>query len=321
MGRTSEYSDNVIEFSGIKFADSVRFRSPVAITSYDNADFSNDGYSCVTTSAVNVGSDSLPVDTEKVEDCLYITIYMKKSALTGPARKVVSWIHGGTFNFGGVDAIYENPATFVDEQDVIIAKFNYRLGPFGNWYFPINLGGQPKSSWSVQDQRMGMAWVHDHISKFNGDAEDITLAGASSGGTSVLVHMTSPDSHALFHNALVMGSPLINFWTAQEASDIYGYITVNVLQCTTEENFVTDAISGDLLNCLQGVPLVNFQMATAAAGEAFKKVALDANHLSQLEQSYAFNFDGDVVLGNPRELIKANSVGCFHEYELCDQLY
>jgi len=102
-------------------------------------------------SAVNTGSATLPVDTPQSEDCLYIRIWMKKSALMGgAARKVMSWIHGGTFNFGGVDVIYESPSKLVDEQDLIVAKMNYRLGPFGNWYFPLNIGGQPKSAWSIQ---------------------------------------------------------------------------------------------------------------------------------------------------------------------------
>ena len=76
----------------------------------------------------------------------------------GQPRKVFNYIHGGTFNFGGMDVIYEGPDQFVSEQDVIVVKFNYRLGPFGNWYFPMNVNGQPKSNFGTLDQRLALKW-------------------------------------------------------------------------------------------------------------------------------------------------------------------
>ena len=302
-----KYPD-VIEFSGIKFADSERLRSPVMITDYADADFSNLGFSCATVSSVLTGSESLPVETPTIEDCLYIRIWMKKAAMmNGETKKVVSWIHGGTFNYGGVDTIYEHPNKLVDEHDLIVAKMNYRLGPFGNWYFPLNIGGQPKGGLSIQDQRMGMAWIKNNIAKFNGDAADITLAGASSGAMSVMVHMTSPASHDLFNNGLSIGAPQIVFWTEAEAAMAYGYITTDVLQCTTADDFVADAISGALLTCLQAIPLEQFQAATLAGGAIFQFIATEANHLSQLEQIFALNIDGDVVTTNPRDALLAKS--------------
>ena len=72
--------------------------------------------------------------------------------MSGGARSVLTWIHGGTWNFGGVDCIYESPATLVSEQDVIVAKMNYRLGPFGNWYLPAEHEGQPQSGWAFQGE-------------------------------------------------------------------------------------------------------------------------------------------------------------------------
>ena len=299
---------DVIEFSGIKYADSERLRSPVMITDYSDTDFSQPGFSCPTVSAVETGSETLPVSTDTIEDCLYIRIWMKKAAMmNGETKKVMSWIHGGTFNFGGADATYENPATLVDEQDIIIAKLNYRLGPFGNWYFPLQIGGQPKGGLSIQDQRMGLTWIKNNIAKFHGDAADITLGGASSGGTSVLVHMTSPASHDLFKNALTIGAPQIEPWTEAEATMAYGYITTDVVQCTTADDFVTDALSGDLLTCLQAIPLAEFQAAMLLGGAIFQFIASESGRLSQLEQIFALNIDGDTVTTNPRVAIKAKS--------------
>ena len=230
VGRENSDYPNVVEFSGIQYAFARRFMAPEAINNYGDTDFSHPGFSCANVDAVETGSESLPVDTERIEDCLYIRIWMRKDALIDREnrRKVLSWIHGGTFNFGGVDVIYESPAKLVDEQDLIVAKMNYRLGPFGNWYFPAGVNGQPRSGWAVQDQRMGLEWIKNHIGKFNGDANDITLGGASAGGMSVLIHVTSPESHHLFHNALVIGPPQIKFWSAEEAQMAYGFLSTNV---------------------------------------------------------------------------------------------
>ena len=41
----------------------------------------------------------------------------------GQPRKVLNYVHGGTFNFGGMDVIYEGPEPFVGEQDVIVVQF------------------------------------------------------------------------------------------------------------------------------------------------------------------------------------------------------
>ena len=94
-------------------------------------DFSAPGKSCICNhgGAVNIGASTLPVDTELVEDCLYAKIIARKDAvISNDQRNVLTWIHGGTFNFGGIDATYESPDNLVAEHDLIVAKANYRIG-------------------------------------------------------------------------------------------------------------------------------------------------------------------------------------------------
>ena len=207
---------------------------------------------------------------------------------------------------GGVDVIYESPAKLVDEQDIIVAKMNYRLGPFGNWYMPVRIDGQPKSSFSIQDQRAGLKWIKNHIGKFNGDADDITLGAASAGGLAAMIHMTHPESHDYFHNALIIGAPQIKFWNTSEAAYAYGAISV-FSQCTTEENMTSDLLDGSLLGCLKTIPLGTFQHICSKAGDIFKGIALNANHVSQLEQLFAINIDGEIVRADPRDEFKTKS--------------
>ena len=101
-------------------------------------DFSAPGKSCMIAGGVNIGAETLPVDTERVEDCLYAKIIARKDAvIASDQRNVLTWIHGGTFNFGGIDATYENPDNLVAEHDLIVAKINYRLGQLIFSTFPL----------------------------------------------------------------------------------------------------------------------------------------------------------------------------------------
>ena len=48
-----------------------------------------------------------------------------------------------------------------------------------------------------------MKWVQDHISKFGGDPEQVTIFGESAGGISIMAHLVSPWSKGLFQKAIV----------------------------------------------------------------------------------------------------------------------
>ena len=74
----------------------------------------------------------------------------------------------------------------------------------------------------------GMKWIHSHISKFNGDTDNITLGGGSAGARSVMNHMTHSDSYDYFNNALTIGPAAIPYWKTSEVDEIftriYGHI-------------------------------------------------------------------------------------------------
>ena len=72
-------------------------------------DFSKPSYSCPVASNVLTGRLTLPRSTPENEDCLYIKISVPLAAFEDKKpRKVLNYVHGGTFNFGGMDVMYEN---------------------------------------------------------------------------------------------------------------------------------------------------------------------------------------------------------------------
>ena len=46
-------------------------------------------------------------------------------------------------------------------------------------------------NYGALDQVMALRWVQEHISKFGGDPNQVTLAGDDAGGVSAILHMMS----------------------------------------------------------------------------------------------------------------------------------
>ena len=61
--------------------------------------------------------------------------------------------------------------------------------------------------------------------------------------------------------------PRLPFWTEQEANDGYGYITMNILNCTDSgATFGMDLMTGKILQCLQAYPLNVLQQILSQVG-------------------------------------------------------
>src|SRR4029453_1092383 len=54
-----------------------------------------------------------------------------------------------------------------------------------------------------------LQWVRSNVAVFGGDPHQVTIFGESAGGGSVLAHLVSPMSRALFHRAILQspGTP------------------------------------------------------------------------------------------------------------------
>jgi len=134
------------------------------------------------------------------EDSLYLNV--STPAGRGTDRPVIVWFHGGGQGLGaGRD--YE-PAKLT-QKGVVVVTVNYRLGALGFLAHPAlaETPGGPTGNYGLMDQQAALRWVQRNIDRFGGDAGNVTIAGQSSGGLSVLVHLTSPDSRGLFSKAIV----------------------------------------------------------------------------------------------------------------------
>jgi para-nitrobenzyl esterase len=137
------------------------------------------------------------------EDCLYLNVYTPTlGGSDDGGLPVLVWIHGGRFTLGaGRDYDGAKLAT----EGVVVVTINFRLGVLGFLAHPAlaSRPGGPSGNYGLMDQQTALRWVQGNIGRFGGDPDNVTIAGQSSGGTSVLVHLVSRGSRGLFHRAVV----------------------------------------------------------------------------------------------------------------------
>lgn len=152
------------------------------------------------------GLQVLPVKGQ--EDCLYLNVFVPKSAMKGNKRlPVIVFIHGGAFIVGSGGLQTANPGPFLETEEVVFVTLNYRLGPLGflsteDELLPGNIG--------LKDQIMALKWIQAHILQFHGNPDSVTLMGTSAGGTSVMALMMSEAATGLFHQGISQSGPLLN---------------------------------------------------------------------------------------------------------------
>ena len=133
------------------------------------------------------------------EDCLYLDVHAP--AGKGP-YPVMVWIHGGAFTTGDASTYAE--AGPLVSRGVIVVAIHYRLGAMGFLAHPaLRDSGGSAGDYGIMDQQAALKWVRTNISRFGGDARNVTLFGESAGGFSVLTHLASPVSKGLFDKAII----------------------------------------------------------------------------------------------------------------------
>jgi para-nitrobenzyl esterase len=133
------------------------------------------------------------------EDCLYLDVHAP--AGKGP-YPVMVWIHGGAFTTGDASTYAE--ASPLVSRGVIVVAIHYRLGAMGFLAHPaLRDSGGSAGDYGIMDQQAALKWVRANISRFGGDARNVTLFGESAGGFSVLTHLASPVSKGLFDKAII----------------------------------------------------------------------------------------------------------------------
>ncbi len=150
-------------------------------------------------------SDITPVS----EDCLSLNIWAPENAENAP---VFVWIHGGALSAGSTrEPLYDGAR--LAQNGIIVVSINYRLGVLGYLAHPELSAESPQGisgNYGLLDQIEALRWVRDNIAAFGGDPANVTIAGESAGGLSVMYLMAAPSAHGLFSRAIAQSAYMIS---------------------------------------------------------------------------------------------------------------
>jgi len=143
------------------------------------------------------------------EDCLSINIWAPPHAKDAP---VFFWIYGGAL-WGGTnrDPLYDGAQ--LAKRGVVVVSVNYRVGPLG-WLAHPELSAENSQglsgNYGLLDQIEALRWVKRNIAAFGGNPGNVTIAGESAGGLSVMYLLASPPARGLFHKAIAQSAYMIS---------------------------------------------------------------------------------------------------------------
>ncbi|MBU1345380.1 MAG: carboxylesterase family protein [Alphaproteobacteria bacterium] len=200
-------------FKGIPYARAPvgrnRWRPPVPVAPWSEVRQATDfGPACVqpTPRSQNVYSQNIGATSE---DCLSLNVWTPNTSAKAP---VIVWVHGGALVSGSSkERLYDGTAWA--EKGVVVVSINYRLGVLGYFAHPGLSAEAPthaSGNYGVMDQIAALQWVRDNIESFGGDPDNVTVAGESAGGLSILYLLTAPSARGLFDKAIAQSAYLIS---------------------------------------------------------------------------------------------------------------
>lgn len=143
------------------------------------------------------------------EDCLSLNIWSPPDARRAP---VLVWIHGGALVTGSSREVLYDGAKLAS-RGVVVVSINYRLGVLGYLAHPELSAESPQDisgNYGLLDQIAALQWVRRNIAAFGGDPGNVTIAGESAGGLSVMYLLAAPPARGLFQKAIAESAYMIS---------------------------------------------------------------------------------------------------------------
>ena len=248
---------NIIAYKGIPFTGkppvgALRWKAPVEYVPDDGIyEAYYNGKSPLQSEDISEGG-SLYYQSE---DCLYLNIW-KADEASARKKPVMVWIHGGGYAMGGTaDPLYDCHDFVQENPEVIVVSIEYRVGIFGYIHLShLPDGGDYPDAQNLgpMDQMMALKWIHENISGFGGDPDNVTIFGESAGGGSVTTLPLVEGSHQYIRRVIAQsGAPSITVSTEEaiactnDVMEVLGCKTVADLnQIDAETLLKASAVTG-----------------------------------------------------------------------------
>ncbi|XP_051862785.1 uncharacterized protein LOC127565909 [Drosophila albomicans] len=195
----SIYDDPYYLFDGIPYAKpplgDLRFQEPQDVAPWEGV------LDCLKPREKCLQINKMSLEIEGAEDCLYLNVAAKrlKSEKTLP---LMVYIYGGAFHRGDATRRLWSPE-YLMREDVVYISIGFRTGPFGFLSFADPAVGIPGNA-GLKDCILALKWIHANAGIFNGDVNNITIFGHSSGSMMCQLLSVSPQAAGLFHKYILL---------------------------------------------------------------------------------------------------------------------
>ncbi|KAJ0168319.1 Liver carboxylesterase 1 [Colletotrichum tanaceti] len=206
------------------------------------------------------------------EDCLFLNVYAPAAVgCSSSGRPVLVWIHGGWLREGTASQPMFDGSSFASQQGIVVVTFNYRLNVFG---FP-NSEQLPLRAQNLGflDQRLALEWVQANIHAFGGDPAKVTIAGESSGGSSVDRLVTTMHTNQTFRAAALSSGQATISAIGRDAGPLSWAALVSILGCSGEDETI----------CVRGIDAATVRKVVFDHGLDFGPVN---DNFTQMELPY-----------------------------------
>ncbi|HEV7661986.1 MAG TPA: carboxylesterase family protein [Chloroflexota bacterium] len=208
FGASRDSSQEMRTFRAIPFAappvGNLRWQPPQPVTPWEGVR-RGDNFSPACTQQIRDFRALFYQSTEgSSEDCLYLNVWTPAQT---PAEKkpVMVFFYGGG-NTAGSGSAPASSGKGLASKGAVVVSFNYRLGAFGFLAHPELSAESPNGvsgNYALLDQIAVLQWIHDNITAFGGDPNNVTMYGPSAGAVNMTVLLASPLASGLFHKAVL----------------------------------------------------------------------------------------------------------------------
>lgn len=293
-GKVAGYIDEgIYTYKGIPYAKAERFMAPVPADRWEGIRSSRAyGPTCPQGKRTGWYSDEQAFsfnwdDGFPDEDCLRVNIWTP-GINDGKKRPVMVWLHGGGYSTGsGQELPSYDGRNLAKKGDVVVVTLNHRLNVLG--FLDLSAYGEKyaeSGNAGLLDLVAGLEWVQENISRFGGDASNVTIFGQSGGGGKVSTLLATPSAKGKFHKAVVQSGAMMRTMDSKWSRRI-GAVVV-------EELGITPARIDEIRN-------VPYEQLLAAGEKAVAKVRTDADKagFASFIFGWAPTVDGNILPHQP----------------------
>ncbi|KAK3314300.1 carboxylesterase [Apodospora peruviana] len=195
------------------------------------------------------------------EDCLFLNVLAPANAKNLP---VLFWIHGGGYGQGSASTFDFSYLDKTANNGFVSVVIQYRLGAFG-FLSSADVAKHGIPNAALHDMRFALQWVKKYISRFGGDPDQVTIAGESAGGGSVMLMAMAnggEDGTTLFRRAIASSPylPTQPNYDDELPTDYYLQFAQRAGCLGNDDNSLDSAA---VFKCLQNADSILLQKASA----------------------------------------------------------